>query len=149
MLDDYEPDIFRLAYYQGGFDVTNKKTRVGKFDIAFRCRPERFLTSGSTAVTVASGGKVTNPTTFDAKPLIHIVGSGSGTLTVAGTVMSFTDMVDYLNVDCDTMDVYRLASENRNSLMTGSFPVLHTGDNTITYTGGITSVSITPRWWKI
>lgn len=149
LLDDYEPDYFRLAYYQGPFDVENRYTRLGKFDITFRCRPERFLISGNNPVTVSSGDKLVNPTAFAAKPLIHIEGSGSGTVTVAGTVMSFTDLVDFVNVDCDKMDVYRQPAENKNNLMTGSFPVLPSGENTISFTGGITSVTITPRYWVI
>ena len=149
LLDDYDTDHFRLAYYQGPFDVENRYTRAGKFDVTFRCRPERYLLSGNNPVSVATGDVMTNPTAFNAKPLIHIEGSGNGTLTVAGTVMEFTDMVDYLNVDCDKMDVYRQPSENKNNLMTGNFPVLPSGDNTITFTGGITSVTITPRYWII
>ena len=147
--DDYEPDIFRLAYYKGPFEVENRYTRIGKFDITFRCRPERFLKTGDTPVSVASGESLPNPTAQTAKPLIHIEGSGSGNLTVGDTTMAFTGLVDYLNIDCDTMNVYRLASENRNSLMTGEFPVLKSGQNPITFTGGITSVTITPRFWVI
>lgn len=149
LLDDYEPAHYRLAYYQGGFDSDNRYTRLGKFDISFRCRPERFLVSGNDPVSVASGGKITNPTSYKAKPLIHITGSGSGTLSIAGQVMEFTDMVDYLNIDSDIEDVYRLPSENRNSLMTGTFPVLVAGDNNVTFTGGITTVTITPRFYEI
>lgn len=149
LLDDYEPDYFRLAYYQGPFDVENRYTRLGKFDITFRCRPERFLISGNEAITVSSGDTLINPTAFAAKPLIHIEGSGSGTVTVAGTVMSFTGLVDFVNVDCDKMDVYRQPAENKNNLMTGNFPVLPSGENTISFTGGITSVTITPRYWVI
>lgn len=149
LLDDYEPDYYRLAYYQGGFDVENRYTRLGKFDISFRCRPERYLAAGNGDISVSSGGTVKNPTTFPAKPLIHITGSGSGTLTVAGTVMSFTGITDYLNIDCDTMDVYRQAAENKNNLMTGSFPVLPSGNSTVTFTGGIATVTITPRFYVI
>ena len=147
--DDYDTDHFRLAYYQGPYDVENRYTRAGKFDVIFRCMPQRYLVSGNIPVSVASGDVLTNPTDKNAKPLIHIEGSGNGTLTVAGTVMEFTGMVDYLNVDCDKMDVYRQPSENKNNLMTGNFPVLPSGDNTITFTGGITSVTITPRYWII
>ena len=149
LVDDYEPEIFRLAYYQGGFDADNRYTRLSKFDISFRCRPERFLPSGNTAVSIATGGTITNPTSYPAKPLIRITGSGSGTLTVAGTVMSFTGITDYLYIDCDTMDVYRLTSENKNNLMTGGFPVLPSGNSTISFTGGIATVTITPRWYVI
>ena len=149
LADDYETEHYRLAYYKGPFDVENRYNMAGKFEVVFTCRPERFLLTGDTAVTVASGNTITNPTAYASKPLIHIVGSGSGTLTVAGVTMSFTGIVDYLNIDCDKMDVYRLPTENRNNLMTGEFPVLKSGSNTVSFTGGITSVTITPRWWEL
>ena len=63
--------------------------------------------------------------------------------------MLFTDITDYLNIDCDTMNVYRLPSENKNSLMTGGFPTLKTGDNLVSFMGGISTVTITPRFWTI
>ena len=149
LLDDYEPDYYRLAYYQGGFEVDNRYTRLGRFDIVFRCRPERFLTAGDTPVNVPSGESINNPTAFEAKPIIRITGSGNGTLTVNDTTMSFTDILDYLVIDCETMNVYRQPSENRNSLMTGEFPVLTPGENIIAFTGGINSATITPKWWTI
>ena len=149
LIDDYIPDYFRLAYFQGPFDIENRKTRVGKFDVNFRCRPEYFLNSGKYPVEVATGAVLTNPTKYMAKPLIHITGSGSGTLTIGNITMSFTGIVDYLNIDCEQQDVYRLPTENKNSLMTGDFPVLYAGNNTVTFTGGISTVTITPRYYTI
>lgn len=147
--DDYEPDVYRLAYFKGPFEVENKYTRIGKLDITFRCRPERFLKTGDTPISVESGGNIINQTTQTAKPLIYIEGSGSGTLTIGDTTMTFTGIADYLNIDCDSMNVYRLPTENKNSLMSGEFPVLKSGENIINYTGGITTVTITPRFWVI
>lgn len=149
LVDEYEPDYFRLAYYQGGFDVENRYTRLGKFSLVFRCRPERYLASGNNPTAVSSGETITNPTAFAAKPLIKVEGTGSGSLTIQGQTISFTNLVDYIYVDCDKMDVYRQPAENRNNLMTGDFPVLKSGDNVITYTGGISGVTITPRFWVI
>ena len=149
LTDDYEPDYYRLAYYQGGFETDDRYSRLGVFSLTFRCRPERFLVTGNTSIPVDSGESITNPTAFNAKPLIHITGSGDATLTVNGTTMAFTGITDYLNIDCDKMDVYRLPAENKNSLMTGNFPVLKSGDNLVSFTGGITSVTITPKWWTI
>lgn len=149
LLDDYEPDYFRLAYFEGPYDIENRKTRVGKFDITLRCRPERFLLTGKYPISIATGGIMSNPTKYNAKPLIKITGSGTGTLTVGDTTMSFTDLVDYLYIDCEKQDVFRLPTENRNSLMTGEFPLLIPGNTTITFTGGITGVEITPRYYTI
>lgn len=147
--DDYEPDYYRYAYYEGPFDIENRRTRVGKFDIEFKCRAERFLVSGNIPVGIESGDAIFNPTGYKAKPLIHIEGSGSGTLTVNGTTMAFTGITDYLNIDCDEQNVYRLPIENRNNNMTGEFPVLDPGDNIVSFTGGISTVTITPKWFII
>ena len=150
LLDDYEPNIFRMAYFQGSFDVENRRTFLGKFDISFRCRPERFLISGNEPVSVASSDTLVNPTAFTAKPLIHVTGSGAGALTIADKTMEIDEnMIDYLNIDCDTMNVYRLPSENRNSLVSGEFPLIKAGSNSVSFTGGITAVTITPRYWVI
>lgn len=149
LIDDYEPDIFRLAYYAGGFEADNRHTRLSKFDVVFRCRPERFLISGNIPVAVQNNTIISNATAFDAKPLIHIEGSGDVTFTIAGQTFAVNGMVDYINIDTDKMDVYRLAAENKNSMFSGVFPVLKTGNNLITYTGNITAATIIPRFWVI
>lgn len=149
LLDDYEPGIFRLAYYKGPFDVENRFTRLGKFEVTFRCRAERFLLQGSNPVAVASGKTLTNPTRYNARPLIHIEGSGNGTITVGSQTVTITGMTDYLNLDSETQNCYRLTSENKNDLMTGAFPVIPPGNSTVTFTGGITAATITPRYWTI
>ena len=149
LTDDYDSETYRLACYAGSFDVENRDTRAGKFEVSFHCRPERFLVAGNVEVDVVNGDTLTNPTGNPAKPLIHIEGSGSGTLTVAGVMMSFTNIGDYLNIDCETEDVYRLPAENRNNRMTGDFPVLKPGNNHVSFTGGITAVKITPKYWRV
>ena len=149
LTDDYDSEHYRLAYFKNSYEVENRFTRAGKFTLVFHCRPERYLISGNVELDVANNGTVFNPTGFSSKPLIHITGSGSGTLTVAGVTMAFTGITDYLNIDSDTMNCYRLPAENKNNLMTGDFPVLRSGDNTVAFTGGITSVTITPRFFII
>lgn len=147
--DDYEPYIYRLAYFQGPFDIENRYTRLGRFNINFRCRAERYLKEGNDPVSVNNGDTITNPTANNSKPLIHITGSGDGTLTIQGQTISLTDLTDYINIDSDTMDCYRQPSENMNSHMTGAFPVLFSGDNNISFNGGIATVTITPRFYVI
>lgn len=149
LVDDYNPEYFRLAYYQGPFDVENRYTRAGKFDVSFKCRAEWFLKTGNYAVDVTNGSKLHNPTANIAKPLIHVEGSGNGTLTIAGKTATIKGMVDYLNIDCDIQDVYRLSSENKNSCLEGDFPVLYPGDNAVAFTGDISAVSIVPRYWVL
>lgn len=46
LIDTFEPDIVRQAYYKGPFDVENTLSEFGRATITFNCRPERFLKTG-------------------------------------------------------------------------------------------------------
>lgn len=81
--DDYNPDEYRLAVYKSGLDVKAEALRAGEFDLTFECMPQRFLVSGETAQTVASGGTITNPTRFSSRPLLEVYGYGGITLNGA------------------------------------------------------------------
>ena len=75
--DDYNPNEYRMAVYKSGLEVDPKQLRAGDFTITFDCKPQRFLTSGESAVSVASGGTMTNPTLFESSPLLAVKGYGT------------------------------------------------------------------------
>lgn len=102
--DDYNPDEYRMAVYSAGLDVTPAQLKAGEFEITFDCKPQRFLKSGETAVSVSSGGTITNPTLFESRPLLETEGTGTinlnddaivitnnpiGNVTLAGTSESY------------------------------------------------------------
>lgn len=149
LTDDYHPDEFRMGVYTGGisFDPTawNHNAEV---EISFNCKPQRFLVSGQTDVAQTNGGTIENPTFFDSLPLITVTGTGDGTISVGGQTVTLTGLTGGIVLDSDIQDAY-YGSLSANSLMTGDFPVLHPGTNGVAWTGGITAVSITPRWWRI
>lgn len=74
--DDYNPNEYRMAVYSSGLDVTPAQLKAGEFDIKFNCKPQRFLKSGETAVSVASGGTISNPTLYDASSTLQVWGYG-------------------------------------------------------------------------
>lgn len=76
LTDDYNPDEYRMAVYKEGLDVDVDVLKAGKFDITFDCKPQRWLTSGETAIEVTSGDTITNPTLFEAGPLLEVDGYG-------------------------------------------------------------------------
>lgn len=84
--DDYNPSEFRMAVYKEGLEVTPATLKAGEFTITFECKPQRFLKSGETATTITDGATLTNPTLFEAKPLIEAVGYGE--ISLAGQVIS-------------------------------------------------------------
>lgn len=145
--DDFEPAYYRMAYFNGPLNLENILQKYGRGKITFSCRPERYLKAGE--AWVENPTKLSNPTQFEAKPLIKIEGSGNGTFTIQGQTVSIKGMTNYLYIDCESMDCYRQSAENMNSLMTGNFPVLKPGDNNVSKTGGITKISVQPRYWTL
>lgn len=55
--DEYNPDEYRMAVYKSGLDVDPAMLRAGEFTITFDCKPQRWLTSGETAVTIGEWGE--------------------------------------------------------------------------------------------
>lgn len=93
-----------------------------------------------------------NPTPFEALPLIEVAGVGS--LTVGNITVTITgDSTQDIFIDSDIMEAYEddngaiISRNDRISLSGMHFPTLGT-DTGITYTG-LTSVTVTPRWWTI
>lgn len=153
LIDTYEPDVIRLANYSNSTEIHDAWTRFGQATLSFDCRPERFTSDAFTVITkTSSGGYVTNTTDRPAKPFLKVYGSGAGTITVNGYLITISNMVDYLHIDCDSQNCYRQLAENRNNLITlaNGFPVLGaSGRSYISWTGGVTKVEIYPRWWKL
>lgn len=82
-----------MAVYKSGLEVTPTALKAGEFTITFDCQPQRFLKSGETAVAVASGGTITNPTLFDASPILEVYGYGNITIGESGSVQIAKDVL--------------------------------------------------------
>lgn len=148
--DTYHPEEFRRAYYRGDM-IANVRSRndAAEFDLVFDCDPRRFLKSGEAKRTFTAAGTIANPTEFDAKPLIRVY--GYGTLTVGADTITIAQAYSYVDIDSEVMDCYYGAT-NANGIVTFStndFPVLKPGHTSISFTGHISSVEITPRWWRV
>lgn len=75
--DDYNPGEYRMAMYVSGVEIEHADLKKGEFDIVFDCKPQRFLKSGESKISVTSGDTITNPTLFDAKPMLEVEGYGN------------------------------------------------------------------------
>ena len=153
--DSYEPDVFRLAYFSGPLDISNILNRFGRAQLEFDCKPQRFLKTGEQTVTLTqSGAPLYNPG-MQALPLITVYGSGAGTLTAGGRTVTIKSIDEWLTLDCDLQDAYKISApglpaQNKNSTISApEFPVLPPGESAVAWTGGIQSVEIVPRWWVL
>ena len=90
--DTYHPEEYRMGTYVEGLEVDTKShNKAGEFDLIFNCKPQRWLTEGETAVTVESGDTLTNPTLYDAGPLLIV--EGYGTISFNGNSIKLDNAV--------------------------------------------------------
>ena len=142
--DDYNTGEYRMAVYMSGIEVDHDDLQTGEFDITFDCKPQRWLTSGETAVSVANNGTLNNTTPFESKPLLQIWGYGDiqvnndiikiisepiGTVTVKDTDYNTTDPVDFDYTYANTGDlIYETGRDWQRTLVKKQFA--RVGDNT-------------------
>lgn len=113
-------------------------------DITFTCQP-CMVEATDSQVTYTSSGVLQNPGSAEAFPLIEVNGSGDAEFTINGTTVQIDDMTANVPVYLDCGAGYVYTAEGATT-MTGDFPVLSVGNNTITITSGVTSLVITPHW---
>lgn len=78
LTDTYNPNEYRLGVFKNAVEVEAESyKRAGEFDLVFNCKPQRYLTSGETELTVTSGQTINNPTLFDSSPLLAVKGYGT------------------------------------------------------------------------
>lgn len=147
LVDSYDPDVFRLAFFSGPLDVENILNMFGRATIEFDCKPQRFLVSGEEETRYFAAAKITNPTAFTALPLITVYGNGTGALNISGTVVNFLSIDESIDLDCETQNAFKGVTNLNNTISAPEFPKLFGGENEISWSGGIESIRITPRWW--
>lgn len=146
--DKYE--YTAVCYEQ--FDTVEILKRYGKLVITFTLKPFKRLIGGNTHV-LSSGDILYNPEKRVSKPLIHIEGSGNIDILNNGNPwLSLRSVDGHITIDSEMMAVYK---GNRNAfnkmvgLIRPMFPLLHEGENKLTWTGNVTKISVKPRWEAI
>lgn len=84
--DDYDPNTFRMARFVGPLSFSPRTlNKSAEFQVAFDCKPQRFLKSGEYPLTYTepSGRIFPNPSPFPSKPLLTVYGEGEGTVILA------------------------------------------------------------------
>jgi len=147
--DTFNADEFSLASFDDAMKPESMAFRtMGLTELSFSCRPERFLRTGEQVIKATGAITLANPTGLPAKPLIRVYGTG-GVLTVGGEVITISTIDGYVDLDSDMCDAYKGSTNCNQNIALGSFPVFDEGTTGISWTGSITSVEITPRWWKL
>lgn len=84
---------------------------------------------------------INNPGTVDSAPILNIVGSGDISVTLGSSTFSLENLDDYVTVNTEMQNAYK-DTALRNNIMIGDFPTLPCGDNAVSWSGAVASISI-------
>ena len=146
-----EPDRYYTARVIKNIDYA-RMLRYRVAVVTFRVQPFKYdrvevarqATSERTSMIVENLGNHT------AKPIITIKGSGTVYLTLNGNAIcnyTFPSGENTVVLDSEKQDAY-LDGTLKNRNMSGDFPIFQKGNNTISWSGTVTSITITKysRW---
>lgn len=143
--DDYDPKVYRLARYSASGSLTNMYDEATTISVQFECKPQRFLKDGEIEqiITIPTG-KITNPTRYDALPVISFenIPSDAGNVMITFTnnnysnITTINSIIDSkLVVNSETQEVYDPDTGKSLGKMVnindGTFPVLKAGETTV------------------
>lgn len=150
LVDARFSEVYRMARVTSIDEVENHRDCYHETEVSFDCQPQAFLFSGQQAIQVSSGTLLLNPTGYKALPLIEVTGNGTAQLTVGDVAVSILGNPNgVLFIDSDTQNAYDSTGYQNGKISALEFPFLGPGKTQISWTGGITKVKITPRWWKL
>ncbi len=119
---------------------------IRELEIEWTCQPYSYqATPVADIVLTTSPNTVANIGNVESLPVITVVGTGNIDLTVNSSVIHLANVEASIVLDSEQQNAYK-GTAPLNDRMTGAFPVLAVGNNTISVTGSVTGVTIKPNW---
>ena len=141
--------VYSTLIKSGIFMDYERLLRFRTATIKFKVQPFKYKLNEETTVLTESG-IVINSGLEESKPIIKITGTGTVEMMIndmAAFIYTFPEDETEVVIDSEKQDAY-LGNVLKNRNMTGEFPVLSVGENTISWNGEVTSITIDPksRW---
>lgn len=147
--DTYDPDFFRMAVCSKAISFDVKRQKVASMELTFNCKPQRWSVEGQRKVRFEHHGVIRNPFNFYSQPMIRVYGDSEGILYVGDQAVTIYSFHNYVDLNSETQNAYNASGFCNDTVFAEDFPLLTPGKNQIAWTGGITAVEITPRWWTL
>jgi len=125
-------------------DIAQSLEILGEFQLIWKVQPYKKSVDNS-ILTLTAPGMILNPATANSKPAMKVYGTGTIDLIVNSNTIHLTNVATYVTIDSNLMDAYK-DTNLMNNYMTGDFPILIPGNNTISWAGTVTKIEITPNW---
>jgi phage-related protein len=119
------------------------KKQMYNFLIQFRCQPFKYFINGKNKKTITvKETTLNNFGNFKALPTITVYGSGNITININGRAFTISNLSNSITVISEIEEVL----DGKGKLMEGYFPYFDPGKNTISWSGSVTKLEVTPNW---
>lgn len=150
----YDGRYYREACICSGIKAVKKHEDVLDFTVTFSCKPYRKSFEGDKKIIITAGETFFNPEAFPSKPYMKITpadGTQNFTIAVYKSIgnydyYTFYQADEYVEIDSESMNVFKGNINKNNDYAATSFPELKPGTNSIAFIGNIASIEIIPRW---
>jgi phage-related protein len=116
-----------------------------RFTVSFRCQPFFYLTGIADTTVSTSGTYINNLGSVFSEPLLRVSLTGDAQITLGASYIELVGLTGVVTIDTPLKETYKNYT-SYNQHMTGDYPLLNTGQNLISWTGGVTQIVITPNW---
>lgn len=117
------------------------------FEVTFTVHPEKRLATPEADIVLIENGTVANPGTLSSRPKILVNATGDVTLMIGQYITDLEGLTEPILLDSELgMATNAAGTLNASALVSGDWPLLMPGNNAISWTGAVTSITITPRW---
>lgn len=113
--------------------------------VRFLCEPFKYESVPDVYTLRYSPTVIMGEGTVDSEPVIVVYGTGDCTLTVGDKVLTLTGLTGNITIDCARKIAYA-GSTSLSHFVAGDWPKMSYEDTSVSWTGSVTSVVITPNW---
>lgn len=114
-----------------------------------KAKPHRYIWPETAPITIAESSYIlSGKGTAKAKPMLEITGTGDVTLMIGSSTILINDLDGNITIDCESKLAYsgEILKTGQVIVVDGIWPTLNPEMTTISWTGSIDTVEITPKW---
>lgn len=148
-IESYNPDYYREIRIKS-FNAQQVAKDIANITLSVDCKPYlRRISGDNTIVVDTSGQYIFNPDSETSKPYMKIFpsdGTTDFTIAINRNTYSFYRADEYVEIDSETMNVFKGVINKNNDYASTGFPEFQPGLNSISLIGKINYIEIIPRW---
>lgn len=143
-----DDEYYYEAICANKLDIEEVIIELGEFQVTFLCKALKKHINGNNKIILTSP-KIIQNSYMNSNPYIKIVGNGDINININNQKLILKNIEDEIEIDCEIMNAYKNVNDKiilQNHKMYSDFPILEEGRNSISWTGNIIRLEITPRW---